>query len=349
MWPVCKERDYSLPLMPERRALITGLAGQDGVLLTRLLLEQDYEVAGITRRPIEEHDPEVTRLVRSVEIVDADLLDPNSLTRVLDDIRPMEIYNLAAPSFVPESWEQPVLTAQFAAVGVTSLLEAIRASNPKIRVYQASSSEIFGEAQEIPQTESTPLAPITPYGVAKAYAHFIVRGYRRRYGIFGCCGILYNHESPRRPLSFLPRKVAHGAAAIHLGQAPELVLGDLSAQRDWGLARDYVEAMWVMMQAAEPDDYVIATGELHSVEELVEIAFRHLGLDWRNHVRSSGALRRGTAELHNLVGNAGKAHSELGWRPTMSFEELVQHLVDAEVEQLAKQQAHVLQHKASAR
>lgn len=345
---MCKERDYSLALMPKRRALITGVGGQDGVLLARLLLEKDYEVAGITRRPIEEHDPEVIDLVRNVDVIDADLLDPNSLTGVLDDIRPIEIYNLAAPSFVPQSWEEPVLTAQFAAVGVTSLLEAIRASNSKIRLYQASSSEIFGEPQEIPQTESTPLAPITPYGVAKAYAHFIVRGYRRRYGIFGCCGILYNHESPRRPLSFLPRKVAHGAAAIRLGQASELVLGDLGAKRDWGLARDYVQAMWLMMQAAKPDDYVIATGELHSVEELVEIAFRHLGLDWRDHVRSSGALRRGTAELHNLVGKARKAQSELGWRPTMSFEELVHHLVDVEVERVANQQAHFLRDRASA-
>ena len=332
--------------MPKRRALITGLGGQDGVLLARLLLDQDYEVVGITRRPIGDHDREVVDLARSVELVEADLLDHRSLTRVLKDSRPLEIYNLAAPSFVQQSWEEPVRTAQFAAVGATSLLEAVRANERKARVYQASSSEIFGDPHEVPQTESTPLAPITPYGVAKAYAHFIVRTYRRRYGMFACCGILYNHESPRRPLSFLPRKVANGAAAINLGLATELVLGDLNSKRDWGLARDYVEAMWLMLQAPEPDDYVVATGELHSVEELVEIAFHHVGLDWRKHVRSSGALRRGTAELHNLVGDAQKAHSELGWRPTVSFEELVRYLVDVEVEQLGKTPTDVVRHEA---
>jgi GDPmannose 4,6-dehydratase len=244
-----------------------------------------------------------------------------------------------------------VRTAQFAAVGVTSLLEAVRVNDRNACVYQASSSEIFGEPLEVPQTESTRLAPVTPYGVAKAYAHFIVRTYRRRYGVFACCGILYNHESPRRSLSFLPRKVANGAASIRLGLASELVLGDLHATRDWGFAGDYVQAMWLMLQAPKPDDYVIATGELHSVQDLVEIAFEHVDLDWRHYVKSSGALRRGAAELHNLVGDARKARSKLGWHPTVSFEEMVCYLVDAELQRLSSGVEHKgqFEHKATAR
>jgi GDPmannose 4,6-dehydratase len=248
---------------------------------------------------------------------------------VLGEHRPDEVYNLASPSFVPRSWEYPVETAEFAAVGVTSLLEAVRAVDGGIRVYQASSSEIFGEPAEVPQTESTPLAPVTPYGVAKAYGHFIIGSYRRRYGLHASAGILYNHESPRRPTSFLPSKVAHGVAAIAAGRERELVLGDLDAQRDWGYARDYVDAMWRMLQQDEAGDYVIATGELHTVGELVEIAFAHVGLDWRDHVRVDESLKRGQAELHHLVGDASKARERLGWAPSVTFEELVKLLVDA--------------------
>jgi GDPmannose 4,6-dehydratase len=230
---------------------------------------------------------------------------------------------------VPRSWDHPIETAEFAAVGVTALLEAVREVDDTIRVYQASSSEIFGEPVETPQRESTPLAPVTPYGVAKAYGHFIVGSYRRRYGLHASCGILYNHESPRRPVAFLPSKVAHGVAAIAAGRATELTLGDLDAQRDWGYARDYVEAMWAMLQRDEPADYVIATGELHSVGELVEAAFAHAGLDWRAHVRIDESLKRGQAELHRLVGDPSRAQTSLAWQRTVSFEELVALLVDA--------------------
>ncbi|HEX3056240.1 MAG TPA: GDP-mannose 4,6-dehydratase, partial [Gaiellaceae bacterium] len=230
---------------------------------------------------------------------------------------------------VPMSWDEPVRTAEFAAVGVTALLEAIRAVDPDIRMYQASSSEIFGEPSAVPQTEGTPLHPVTPYGVAKAYGHFIVGSYRRRYGLHASCGILYNHESPRRPVDFLPSKVAHAAAAVSLGLQDELALGDLGAQRDWGYAGDYVEAMRLMLQQDEPGDYVIATGVLHTVEKLVELAFSHVQLDWREHVRVDPALVRGTAELHDLVGDASKARLQLGWSPQVRFEDLVRLLVDA--------------------
>ena len=231
---------------------------------------------------------------------------------------------------MPASWDEPVQTAEFAAVGATSLLEAIRLVDPEIRFYQASSSEIFGDPVETPQTEGTPLAPVTPYGVAKAYAHYIVHSYRRLYGIYACSGILYNHESPRRPVKYLPRKVAHGAAAISLGLQEELVLGDLDARRDWGYAGDYVRAMWLMLQQDEPEDYVIATGTLHSVEELVRCAFEHVGLDWQRHVRVDAALQRGQAELHQLVGNPAKARSKLGWSPEVDFDDMVRQLVDAD-------------------
>jgi len=293
-----------------RRALITGAAGQDGTYLAELLGDRGYAVTGLGRG-------------------DIDILDQHALAVALREHEPHELYNLASPSFVPRSWESPIETAEFAAVGVTSLLEAVRAVDPSIRVYQASSSEIFGEPAEIPQTELTPLSPVTPYGVAKAYGHFIVRSYRRRYGLHASCGILYNHESPRRPVDFLPSKVAHAAAAISLGRERELVLGDLDAQRDWGFAGDYVEAMWLMLQQDDPDDYVIASGELHSVQELVELAFTHVGLDWHGHVRIDDALKRGTAELHHLVGDSTKARETLGWEPRVRFDELVPLLVDA--------------------
>ncbi|MGH2933613.1 MAG: GDP-mannose 4,6-dehydratase, partial [Gaiellaceae bacterium] len=239
-----------------------------------------------------------------------------------------------SPSFVPMSWDEPVRTAEFAAVGVTALLEAVRAVDLSARVYQASSSEIFGEPTEVPQNEETRLSPVTPYGVAKAYGHFIVRSYRRRYGLHASCGILYNHESPRRPLDFLPSKVAHAAAAISLGRERELALGDLRAQRDWGYAGDYVDAMWRMLQRDQPGDFVIASGVLHSVEELVERAFAHVGLDWREHVRVDESLLRGPAELHDLVGDPAKARRELGWEPRVGFDDLVRLLVDAALERL---------------
>jgi GDPmannose 4,6-dehydratase len=244
------------------------------------------------------------------------------------------VYNLASVSFVPASWDQPILTAEFAAVGVTTLLESIREVDSAIRFYQASSSEIFGEPVETPQTEVTPLAPLTPYGVAKAYGHFITRSYRARYGLHASSGILYNHESPRRPLDFLPRKVAHGAAAISLGLEGELWLGDLAARRDWGYAGDYVRAMWLMVQRDEPDDYVVATGESHSVEELVSCAFGRVSLDWREYVHIDTSLVRGRAELHDLVGDPTRARERLGWTPTVGFEELVHLLVDSELARL---------------
>ena len=244
------------------------------------------------------------------------------------------MYNLAAPSFVPLSWEEPVRTAEFAAVGATAMLDAIRLTRPETRFYQASSSEIFGEPRETPQNERTPLSPVTPYGVAKAYAHFIVGSYRRRYGLYACSGILYNHESPRRPLEFVPRKVAHGAARIALGLDRELVLGDLDARRDWGYAGDYVRAMWLMLQQDEPGDYVIASGVPHSVRDLVAVAFERVGLDWQEHVRVDESLKRGTAELHDLVGDASQAREQLGWAPSVGFEQLVQLLTDHELERL---------------
>jgi len=321
-----------------RRALITGIGGQDGSYLSELLLEGGYEVIGVVRRPVGDH-PALEGVRERVSVIDADLLDRASLVAALREVRPHEVFNLAAPSFVPRSWDEPVLTAEFAAVGVTSLLEAIREVDPSIRLYQASSSEIFGDPAESPQTEDTPLRPVTPYGVAKAYAHFIAHSYRRRYGMFTCCGILYNHESPRRPLDFLPRKVTHFAAAISLGLEQELVLGDLDARRDWGYAKDYVQAMWLMLQQDTPDDYIVATGLSHSVQELVELAFVHVGLDWRDHVRSDPALQRGTAELHHLVGDPSRAQERLGWEPTVDFEGLVRLLVDAELDRLRLQES----------
>jgi len=312
------------------KALVTGVGGQDGSYLAELLLERGYEVVGIVPRA----DAHYEHLAGGVELLHVDLLDEGALARVLREHAPREVYNLASPSFVPASWEEPVLTAEFAAVGVTALLEAVRTVDPATRVYQASSSEIFGEPSDVPQTEETPLHPVTPYGVAKAYGHFIVGSYRRRYGLHASCGILYNHESPRRPADFLPSKVAHAAAAISLGIERELALGDLQAQRDWGYARDYVEAMWRMVQEDEPGDYVIATGELHTVEDIVGLAFAHVGLDWREHVRVDESLLRGTAELHHLVGDATKARARLGWSPTVDFDGLVRLLVDAAVERL---------------
>jgi GDPmannose 4,6-dehydratase len=315
------------------KALITGIGGQDGSYLAELLLGRAYDVVGIVPDLAQGYQS-LAEVQDRIELVQTDLLDRELLVDVLQRHRPREVYNLASPSFVPFSWQEPVRTAEFAAVGVTSLLEAVRAVDPGVRVYQASSSEIFGEPREVPQTEETPLSPVTPYGVAKAYGHFIVHSYRRRYGLHASCGILYNHESPRRPVEFLPSKVAHAVAAISLGRADELVLGDLAARRDWGYAGDYVEAMWLMLQQEEADDYVVASGELHSVEELVERAFAHVGLDWREHVRVDESLMRGRAELHDLVGDAARAHERLGWTPRVDFDDLVRLLVDAARERL---------------
>jgi GDPmannose 4,6-dehydratase len=315
------------------RALVTGAGGQDGSYLVELLLERGYEVVGVVPQ-LESPYENLAGVRERIELIRANVLDAAALTDVLREHRPREVYNLASPSFVPMSWQEPVRTAEFAAVGVTALLEAVRTVDATTRVYQASSSEIFGEPTEVPQNEDTRLSPVTPYGVAKAYGHFIVHSYRRRYGLHASCGILYNHESPRRPTDFLPSKVAHAAAAISLGLEQSLALGDLRAQRDWGYAGDYVEAMWRMVQQDDPDDYVVASGILHSVEDLVELAFAHVGLDWREHVRVDDSLLRGAAELHDLVGDASKARRVLGWTPTLEFADLVRLLVDAAVGRL---------------
>jgi GDPmannose 4,6-dehydratase len=323
--------------MYRRRALIIGIAGQDGSLLSELLLGEGYDVFGVVRQPVSGRFDNLGIVRGQIELIQSDVLDELSLVDVLTGCRPHEVYNLASPSFVPMSWRQPVLTAEFAAVGCTALLEAIRRVDEEIRFYQASSSEIFGEPREVPQDEHTPLAPVTPYGVAKAYAHFITLSYRRRYGLHASSGILYNHESPRRPLDFVTRKIARAAAAISLGIESEVLLGDLDARRDWGYAGDYVRAMWLMVQRETPGDYVIATGESHSVRELVETAFGHVDLEWEEHVRIDESLVRGKAELYDLVGNSGKAREELGWSPTVDFEELVHMLVDADLDRLRSQ------------
>ena len=316
-----------------RRALVTGIGGQDGSLLAELLLERGYEVFGVVRRGSTDY-PNLAAVRDRVQLIGADLLDRRSLEDTLREVQPHELYNLASVSFVPASWDEPVLTAEFAAVGCTALLEAIRRVDEEIRFYQASSSEIFGEPQDVPQTERTPLRPLTPYGVAKAYAHFIVGSYRRRYDLHASSGILYNHESPRRPLDFLPRKVSHAVARIAEGLQGELWVGDLDARRDWGWAGDSVRAMWLMLQQDEADDYVIATGETHSVEELVSCAFDRVGLDPKDYVHVDETLRRGKTQLHDLVGDPTKAREQLGWEPTVDFDGLVALLVDADLERV---------------
>jgi len=320
--------------MAARRALIIGIAGQDGSYLAELLLGEGYEVFGVVRQPASTPFENLEQVRVDLELLQADVLDELSLVDVLSSCRPHEVYNLASPSFVPMSWRQPVLTAEFAAVGCTALLEAIRRVDDEIRFYQATSSEIFGEPQEVPQTEGTALSPVTPYGVAKAYAHFITLSYRRRYGLHASSGILYNHESPRRPPDFVTRKVSRAAAAVSLGLESEVALGALDARRDWGFAGDYVRAMWLMLQRDEPDDYVIATGESHSVRDLAATAFAHVGLDWEDHVRVDEALLRGKAELHDLVGDPTKARERLGWSPTIDFEGVVHLLVNADLDRL---------------
>ena len=317
-----------------RRALITGITGQDGSYLAEFLLEKGYDVHGMVRRSSTETFQRLQDCRDDLTLHTGDLLDQSSLVDVLRECEPHEIYNLAAMSFVAASWNQPVLTAEFSGVGVTRMLEAMREVVPQARFYQASSSEMFGQVLEVPQTETTPFYPRSPYGVAKAYGHFITVNYRESYDLFACSGILFNHESSRRGLEFVTRKVTHGAASIKLGLIEELALGNLDAERDWGYAKDYVEAMWLMLQQDEPDDYVVATGETHSVRDLVDIAFAHVDLDPAEHIRTDPRFLR-PAEVEHLVGDASKAREKLGWQPRTSFEELVRLMVDADLELLA--------------
>jgi GDPmannose 4,6-dehydratase len=320
--------------MSARRAFITGITGQDGSYLAELLLEKGYEVYGMTRRASTENVERIGHLTDRITLLQGDLLDPSSLDAALRAAQPAEVYNLAAQSFVPTSWNQPVLTAEFTAVAVTRMLEAVRAVDPGIRFYQASSSEMYGKVREIPQTELTPFHPRSPYGVAKVYGHYITVNYRESYDLFAVSGILFNHESPRRGLEFVTRKISDGVARIKHGLADELRLGNLEAKRDWGFAGDYVEAMWLMLQQDEPEDYVVATGEEHSVQEYVEIAFARAGLDPERHVVQDAQFMR-PAEVDHLVGDSSKAQAALGWQPGTSFRELVELMVDADLERLA--------------
>jgi GDPmannose 4,6-dehydratase len=316
-----------------RRALITGITGQDGSYLAELLLEKGYEVFGMTRRASTENVERIAHLVDQVTLVQGDLLDPPSLVSALRTAEPDEVYNLAAQSFVPTSWNQPVLTAEFTGIGVTRMLEAVRAVDPDVRFYQASSSEMFGKVREVPQNESTPFYPRSPYGVAKTYGHYIAVNYRESYGLYAVSGIFFNHESPRRGLEFVTRKISDGVARIKLGLADELRLGNLDAERDWGFAGDYVDAMWRMLQQDEPGDYVVATGVPHSVREFAKVAFEHAELDMEKHVVVDPQFLR-PAEVDHLVGDASKAREQLGWQPSYSFRGLVEMMVDADVERL---------------
>jgi GDPmannose 4,6-dehydratase len=318
----------------DRRALITGITGQDGSYLAELLLEKGYEVFGMTRRASTENVERIAHLTDRIRLVQGDLLDPHSLVSALRTAEPAEVYNLAAQSFVPTSWNQPVLTAEFTAVGVTRMLEAVRTVDPNIRFYQASSSEVFGKVREVPQNEETPFYPRSPYGVAKAYGHYITVNYRESFGLYAVSGILFNHESPRRGLEFVSRKISDGVARIKLGLTDELVLGNLDAERDWGFAGDYVDAMWRMLQQDEPGDYVVATGEPHSVRKFVETAFAHAGLDPERHLKTDPEFLR-PAEVDHLVGDASKAKRELDWEPRHSYDDLVEMMVDADLERLA--------------
>ena len=314
-------------------ALITGITGQDGSYLAEFLLEQGYEVVGLVRRTSTVNFQRIQHIQKRLTLVSGDLLDQASLISVLQEYRPQEIYNLAAQSFVPTSWSQPVFTGEVTALGVTRLLEATRQVDPDARFYQASSSEMFGKVREVPQTEATPFYPRSPYGVAKVYGHWITINYRESYDLFACSGILFNHESPRRGLEFVTRKVAHGAALIKLGMARDLRLGNLEAKRDWGYAGDYVRAMWLMLQQETPDDYVVGTGQTHSVRELCQVAFGHLGLDYQEFVKPDPRFMR-PAEVDLLVSDPSKAREELGWEPAVSFEDLVVMMVDADLKRI---------------
>jgi GDPmannose 4,6-dehydratase len=318
-----------------KTALITGITGQDGSYLAEHLLEKGYRVVGMTRRTSTDVHERIQHIVDDIEFVSGDLLDQTSMTAIVERVQPDEIYNLAAQSFVPTSWDQPVLTGEFTGLGVTRILEAVRHTNPKTRFYQASSSEMFGKVQAVPQNEDTPFYPRSPYGVAKLYGHWITVNYRESYDIFACSGILFNHEGPRRGREFVTRKITDGVARIKLGVANELRLGNLAARRDWGFAGDYVRAMWLMLQQDAPDDYVIATGQTHSVEEFVRIAFGVAGLDWEQHVVVDPTYFR-PAEVDLLIGDPTKAYRKLGWEPEVSFERLVEMMVEADIARLQR-------------
>lgn len=317
--------------MNRKVALITGITGQDGSYLAEFLLEQGYKVFGMVRRSSVEKFERIQHLIGKIELVQGDLLDQFSLISVLKQVQPTEVYNLAAQSFVPTSWSQPVLTSEFTAIGVTKLLESIRLVDRNIRFYQASSSEMYGKVRETPQTELTPFYPRSPYGVAKVYGHYITVNYRESYGLYAVSGILFNHESPRRGLEFVTRKVTDAVAQIKLGLSSELRLGNLDAKRDWGFAGDYVKAMWLMLQQPTPDDYVIATNKTYTVKYLVETAFAHAGLEWEKYVKLDKNFLR-PAEVDLLVGDPGKAKKNLGWEPTVTFEQMIKMMVDADIE-----------------
>src|SRR4029077_12278800 len=317
-----------------KRAVITGITGQDGSYLAELLLSKGYEVVGVVRRSSAPNYWRIQHLLDRVTLRPGDLLDQLSLLNLIDEVRPHELYNLAAMSFVPASWDQPMLTGEFNSQGVTRILDAVRRVDPSIRFYQASSSEMFGKVREVPQTETTPFYPRSPYGVSKVFAHYITVNYRESYNLFAVSGMLFNHESPRRGLEFVTRKVTDGGARIKLGLSEKLSIGNMNAQRDWGFAGDYVRAMWLMLQQDEADDYVIATGVSHSVQELVEIAFAHAGLDWKQYVRTDPAFLR-PAEVDHLIGDPSKARRVLGWEPTVNFQQLVAMMVDADVARLS--------------
>ena len=323
--------------MTQPTALITGVTGQDGSYLAEFLLEKGYHVIGMVRRSSTVNFTRIEHIQDDITLVSGDLLDQGSLMALLREYRPTEVYNLAAQSFVPTSWQQPVFTGEVTALGVTRMLEAIRAVDPGIRFYQASSSEMFGKVQEVPQTERTPFYPRSPYGVAKVYGHWITVNYRESFNIFACSGILFNHESSRRGLEFVTRKVTHAVARIALGLTDHVSLGNLDARRDWGYAGDYVRAMWLMLQQDAPDDYVVGTGETHSVQELCEVAFAHVGLDYRDYVRQDPRFMR-PAEVDLLISNPAKARARLGWQPEVSFQQLIEMMVDADLALLRHQQ-----------
>tara|TARA_B100000686_G_scaffold169510_1_gene176763 strand:- start:1324 stop:2316 length:993 start_codon:yes stop_codon:yes gene_type:complete len=322
-----------------KRALVTGITGQDGSYLSELLLEKGYHVAGMLRRSSTETFERIEHVKDDIQFVQADLLDQMSLISALREVKPDEVYNLAAQSFVPASWNQPILTSEFSAIGVTRILEAIRTVDSSIKFYQASSSEMFGKVQAVPQSEDTPFYPRSPYGVSKVYAHWITVNYRESYDMFTVSGILFNHESPRRGREFVTRKVTEGVAKIKLGMLKKLSLGNLEARRDWGFARDYVEMMWRMMQQNEPEDYVIATGKTHSVTDLVKTAFDYVGLNWKEHIEQDPELFR-PAEVDLLVGDPSKAKRLLGWEPEVSFKDLIEMMVDADLERLQANPTH---------
>ena len=320
--------------MSKKVALITGITGQDGSYLAEFLLEQGYKVFGMVRRASVEKFERISHLMGKIELLQGDLLDQFSLISVLKDSKPTEVYNLAAQSFVPTSWAQPVLTSEFTAVGVTKMLESVRLVDRSIKFYQASSSEMYGKVRETPQNELTPFHPRSPYGVSKVYGHFITVNYRESYGLFAVSGILFNHESPRRGLEFVTRKVTDGVARIKLGLSTELRLGNMDAKRDWGFAGDYVKAMWLMLQQPKPEDYVIATGSTRSVRDLVQISFKIVGLDWEKYVKVDRAFLR-PAEVDLLVGDASKAKRELGWEPKVTFEEMIKMMVEEDLKRLS--------------